>query len=358
MNEESREFRTCLSYNVREQGDDGRTFTGLATVTGVRVQLGWEGFTDIIHNGSFKKTLKERSAQVRHLWQHDFRAPPIATIRDLREIGRDDLPSELRQAHPEAEGALAVTRTYLNTPRGNEIVAALNAEPRAITEMSIGFDPTKFDFEEDNNTGELVRHTNEVRLWDTSDVLWGAVDGTIAALSAVPYRATGKAPVDTEWRAPELSDFTAEPWESLGAVERNRIAAHFAWAEQMPPVQFSDLKGCHHQARREGIGPVVWHGVEAAMDALSAIPAKARRSVYEHLRRHYATFEQEAPEFRRMNLICEARDLLEVEQYQKLMDLLSAEPAQSPLTPAVEFDSAVAQQLAQARVRIAKLKGS
>jgi hypothetical protein len=47
-----------------------------------------------------------------------------------------------------------------------------------ITEMSFGFDATKFDFTEEN--GKQIREIREVKLYDTSDVLWGMNNATLA----------------------------------------------------------------------------------------------------------------------------------------------------------------------------------
>lgn len=354
---DSREFHAFHSYDVREEGDNGRTFTGIVSAFNVEIDV--PAFTEMVHPGAFTKTIQEGGQRVRHLWQHDFRAPPIAAIRKLQEVRRADLPADLLKRFPSADGGLAVTRTYLDTPRGNEMVAALNSDPPAITEMSIGFDPVKFDFEENEETGQLIRHLREVRLWDTSDVNWGANPATAAQRSAIAYHDTGKAREDCEWQTPELSDFTADPWDGLTEAEKQRIAAHFAYSENMPPQSFEDLQLPHHAPSRDGIGPVVWQGVQMAMGTIAgkhggiSIPSNGRRAVYRHLSRHYAQFEKEAPDFRTLNLILESRDILERDKWQSLLELLQAEPGKRPLTPT--FNSEVERQLAH--MKLLNLKG-
>jgi len=105
--------------------------------------------------------------------------PPIAAIRELREVGKVDLTDELRDGFPDATGGLLVVREYLDTPRGDEVLKGIISG--AISEMSFGYDPVKYDFEEDGETGAQIRNLRECRLWDTSDVNWGMNEATIAA---------------------------------------------------------------------------------------------------------------------------------------------------------------------------------
>lgn len=153
---------------------DGRTVTGFAAIFG-NVDSGG----DRMWPGSFRKTLKERADRVRHLWQHDLTQPPIAAIRELREVGKDDLPDDLRAKFPEATGGLLVRREYLDTPRGDEVLKGIISG--AISEMSFGYDPIKTGKEETTDDGLPVRNLLEVRLWDTSDVNWGMNEATLAS---------------------------------------------------------------------------------------------------------------------------------------------------------------------------------
>lgn len=160
---------------------EGRTVTGFAAITG-NIDSGF----DRIYKGAFKKTLKENGKRVRHLWMHDPFQPPTAVVKELAEIGREELPGELQKEYPEATGGLQVVREYLDTPRGNEILEGIKMG--AISEMSFGYDAVKFDFEEvkDGNatlpsSGVMVRNLKEVRLWDVSDVTWGMNEATVAS---------------------------------------------------------------------------------------------------------------------------------------------------------------------------------
>lgn len=151
---------------------EDRTVTGLAAVFG-NVDSGG----DRILPGAFRKTLKEGARRIRHLWMHNPYEPPTAALKELREVGADELPDETQKAYPEATGGLLVVREYLDTPRGNEILAGIKAG--AINEMSFGYDAIKADF--DDEPGQKVRNLRELRLWDTSDVTWGMNAATVAA---------------------------------------------------------------------------------------------------------------------------------------------------------------------------------
>lgn len=165
---------------------EGRTVSGFASVFGVV-----DSYNDIVHPGAFAKTIKEGRSRFRHLWQHDAFAPPIATIKDVKEVERGELPAKVTERYPEASGGLLVVREYLSTPRADEVLAGLKADPAAITELSFGYDPVKFDFEETKKGDKyapLLRNLREVRLYDTSDVNWGANPAT-ANIKSTPQAA-------------------------------------------------------------------------------------------------------------------------------------------------------------------------
>lgn len=176
-----KEYKSITSF--KEIQDDGRTVTGIAAVFG-NVDDGG----DRIFKGAFKKTIKERfkAGEIKHLWRHDIWEPPIATVKELKEIGRDELPDQVQKKYPEATGGLLITREYLDTPRGNEILTGIKASPAAITQMSFGYDPVKFDFEGDDD-GAKIRNLKELILWDTSDVNWGMNQATQASKDGIPY---------------------------------------------------------------------------------------------------------------------------------------------------------------------------
>jgi hypothetical protein len=154
------------------QSISDRTVTGLAAIFG-NVDDGG----DMLHPGAFSKTINERKSRVRHLWQHDASQPPTAKVVSLQEVGREQLPPDLLVDFPQAKGGLMVTREYLDTPRGNETLQGIRAG--AIGEMSFGYDAIKKDFT--TAEGKSVRNLREVRLYETSDVMWGMNPATRAA---------------------------------------------------------------------------------------------------------------------------------------------------------------------------------
>lgn len=165
---------------------EGRAVTGIMAVHGHRDDGG-----DISHPGSFTKTIVEGQARVagqpryRYLWNHNsdmFAGPPIAVIKALREIGRDELPEQVLAWAPDATGGVEITREYLDTPRGEEVFKGLLAG--AVDEMSYGYDAVKWDMGELN--GQPSRNLREVRLWEGSDVLWGMNAATLGSKGLLP----------------------------------------------------------------------------------------------------------------------------------------------------------------------------
>lgn len=268
---------------------EDRTVTGIASVFG-NVDSGG----DVVCSGSFAKTLAEMGDRVRHLWGHDYMAMPTAVIRDLKEIARVDLPKEILTRAPDALGGLLVKREYLNSERGSESLAAITAG--AVKEMSYGYNATKFDFEEKD--GELVRNIREQRLYETSDVLWGMNEATVAdsGKGALPFHETPKADEGTNWDGPT----------EVAAADVEDLKAMCAWVDDGAEDQKTGYKLPHHVAG--GDHAVVWKGVAAAMAALLGsrggvdIPDGDRRAVYDHLVKHYAQFDKEPPDFKLVEL--------------------------------------------------------
>lgn len=188
------EYKSLQSFT---KAIEGRKVSGIFAVHG-----NIDSYFDRSHPGSFNKTIVERVAtgKVKHLWSHDLgdfwmgTAPkaPIAVVREVKELPREELPSDVLMMAPEATGGVEVTREYLDTERGNEVLKGIQAG--AITEMSYGYDPVKFDFEEIED--KRVRNLREIRLWETSDVLWGANEATVASSKWLP-------PVDVVLKALE-----------------------------------------------------------------------------------------------------------------------------------------------------------
>jgi hypothetical protein len=88
--------------------------------------------------GSFADTRVHGRDRVRFLWQHRSVDPPIAVVNYIRELSRNELPDSVTTYAPDAMGGVEVSRTYLYTLIGNEVLTDLKAG--AIDEMSYAFD--------------------------------------------------------------------------------------------------------------------------------------------------------------------------------------------------------------------------
>lgn len=172
-----REIKSSIPTSIKDIS--GRSVTGICSVFGVVDDIG-----DRVHAGAFTRTISESNGRQRakHLWGHNFGTPPIASITKLQEVGRDALPSSVLGYAPEATGGLEVTREYYDGVELSEHVLK-GIKAGDITEMSFGFDAITFDF---TTVGEgaamvRVRELKEVKLYDTSDVLWGMNNATVAS---------------------------------------------------------------------------------------------------------------------------------------------------------------------------------
>lgn len=173
-----REYK-ALSFTNIKSGASGRVRTGIAAVFG---NIDSDG--DRMMPGAFAKSITEGQKRVKHLWNHSWEHPPIAAIKELREIGRDELPPEVLAKSPEATGGLVVKREYYKSDLANWILEAIDAED--VNEMSFGFNVIKSQNVTEPVSSDVpdqtreVRNIEEVRLFDTSDVLWGANAATVA----------------------------------------------------------------------------------------------------------------------------------------------------------------------------------
>jgi len=296
--------KVCFS-EVKEI--EGRTVSGIASVFG-----NIDGGSDRIMQGAYKKTIQESMDRVKHLWGHNWYDPPIAAIKELREVGRDELPEKTRSKYPDATGGLLVVREYLETPRGNEVLAGIRAG--AISQMSIGYESVKYDYEEvqtEENGKIKVRNLRELRLWDTSDVVWGMNEATSASKTAVPFTDRGTGSKDAEWKAPGLVDFTTTPWDQLDPQEKSRIIDHFAY--KGGGNAFEDLKFPHHAWGERGVGKASWMAVRSAMQDLfgdCGIGMKEAEEVYLHLAEHFKQFNEPVPPFELVKLSIVSNEVL------------------------------------------------
>jgi len=175
----SKEIKSLSFTQIKAESDNPRVIAGIAAVFG-----NVDSWGDRIHAGAFSKTISEGKSRVKHLWNHNSNQPPIATILDLREVSREELPAEVLTKAPEATGGLLVKREYYDNEFANWILEAV--QKGDVNEMSFAFETVKSS-ETVEDTGfedmpkRYIRELLEMRLYDTSDVNWGMNYATVAA---------------------------------------------------------------------------------------------------------------------------------------------------------------------------------
>jgi HK97 family phage prohead protease len=110
-----------------------------------------------ILRGAFRASLADRVQhdRIRLLWQHDV-CDPIGVPLDLEEDPR----------------GLLLFGVLADTSRGREALALLEAG--VVRELSIGFDPVRWDMVDEPGQSHPVRLVHEVRLWEVSLVTFAA----------------------------------------------------------------------------------------------------------------------------------------------------------------------------------------
>lgn len=207
-------------------GVDGRTVTGCFCVHGnVDDGDGWTSRGDRSHPGLFGDFTVNGRKRAVFLWQHRMGEPPIATIDKLFEIERADLPAPVRLYAPDATGGVGVTRTYLETPRGDEVLAGLKAG--AIAEMSYAYDPKRWDYEEED-AALPIRNIYTADLIDVSDVNLGmnpatSADGSKGQPLHIEHAMVLAAMHAYIGRLKALSDLRAKDGRVLSGESRKRI---------------------------------------------------------------------------------------------------------------------------------------
>lgn len=163
-----------LPQLLTKTNEADRTIDGVVIVTG-NIDAGRER---IQANGLSLDV--DGRVRVKHLWNHDSYAPPIATIKSVREIGRSELPESVLSYAPDATGGVVVSREYLTNARANEVYEGI--VKGAIDEMSCGIQliDTAWLTKDEDPIFDILKY----KLWDTSDVVYGMNPATVAVKSA------------------------------------------------------------------------------------------------------------------------------------------------------------------------------
>lgn len=144
MKPEQKHF-TC-ALQLKSLSEEGR-FAGYASVFEVV-----DNQNDMILRGAFSKTLRERTSNVKLLWQHQM-DEPIGVIERIFE---------------DSKGLYVEGRLLLGVARAREAYDLVKAG--ALEGMSIGYTPIKYAFEPKTGT----RQIQEVTLWEVSLVTFPA----------------------------------------------------------------------------------------------------------------------------------------------------------------------------------------
>lgn len=154
------ERKIVAPFEVKAVDDDERTFEGYASTWDL--DLG----DDVIHRGAFKDTLGE--------WEQSGNAMPL-----LNSHNYFDIMSGVGQmiAAKEDKKGLWTKWEVIDGPDGDAVLARMRPSRRTgkavIGSMSIGYVPTKFDFEESEQSAYgQIRNLRKVSLREVSLVLF------------------------------------------------------------------------------------------------------------------------------------------------------------------------------------------
>jgi HK97 family phage prohead protease len=178
--DEPKEHKTLPFIVTKIDADKGLVEHTVAVMG--NVDLGF----DRIHSGAFTKTISERMHKIRVLDSHNTDSVMCVIGKPvmMKEIGKDELPIEVKQAYPNADGALmASTQFLIDTPEGKGVFERIKAG--AVDEYSIGYDPLDVDFtdEEIDDKKVTIRNLRTIKLWEYSPVVF-AMNPATSTLSA------------------------------------------------------------------------------------------------------------------------------------------------------------------------------
>ena len=136
--------KKTIEFELEDYNEAEGIFTGYGAVFS-NIDSGG----DIIEPGAFTKTIAESADRVKILSGHNESLLPIGKPLELRE---------------DAKG-LYLKAKISDTVLGRDVKTLIG--DRVLGELSIGYDPIVFDYDEDG-----IRHLREVKLWEISVVTW------------------------------------------------------------------------------------------------------------------------------------------------------------------------------------------
>lgn len=137
------EYKT-IAFELDDYNEEEGSFSGYGAVFS-NIDSGG----DIIEPGAFTKTLAEDVGRVKILSGHNEELLPIGKPLELREDTK----------------GLFLRAKISDTTLGRDVKTLIR--DGVLGELSIGYDPVTFEFDENG-----VRHLKEVKLWEVSVVTW------------------------------------------------------------------------------------------------------------------------------------------------------------------------------------------
>lgn len=214
-----------LPYFLKELDLKTRTVIGIFAVHG-NVDIGG----DMSVNGSFAKRLGDGRSRVRFLWNHNSMNPPIASVKNVREVTVADLPAKVLEWAPDATGGVEVTRKYYeDIPLADWVFKGI--QEGDITEMSYAYDVHEFSIKRLED-GKEIRVLQDVELYDISDVNWGMNPATagvkglpVAGTTFVQHSALVEATIEEFLaRVKDRKNFREQEGRTLSDGTRERLA--------------------------------------------------------------------------------------------------------------------------------------
>lgn len=143
---------------------------------------------------------------------------------------------------------------------------------------------------EDSQDDDEEKDLDDLETKDLDDL--DVEDKGAITYSSAHKGGTPKSPLDESWKA----------GQEVKEAEVKDLKVMSAWVNSEEKDKKSSYKLPHHKAK--GDHSLVWRGTSAAMGALLGarggvdIPDNDRKGAYNHLKKHYAEFDKEAPDFK------------------------------------------------------------
>jgi len=201
---------------------------------------------------------------------------PIA----LREIGREELPADVLTEYPDASGGLLATTQYaMQTGKGRDVFHLVDGG--YLPETSIGYDPITAEYIDETIDGKQVttRLLKEIRLWEYSNVIWGANPATTTTGTKDAQADSADAPryvgaEDEEDKGASGSTSLpiadrARAWDATAAQGRVRSWAN---AEDAPNARYRNAFFWYDASAEDQFGSYKLQFADVIDGTLTAIP--------------------------------------------------------------------------------------